>query len=50
MPAEWCSSLELPDSATYDDGATVFLDLLADQTSLPWSGDFPGKARDSNPA
>jgi hypothetical protein len=50
MPAEWCSSLELPDSATYDDGATVFLDLLADQTSLPWPGDFPGKARDSNPA
>jgi hypothetical protein len=50
MPAEWCSSLELPDSATYADGAEIFLKCLADQTSLPWPGDFPGKARHSNSA
>lgn len=42
MPQAWCASLELPDGATFADGAQVFLASLADQTSLPWPGDFPG--------
>jgi hypothetical protein len=50
MPAEWCASLGLPDSATYADGAAVFLNSLAGQTSLPWPDDFPGKAAHSNSA
>ena len=50
MPAAWCASLELPDDATYADGAQIFLKYLADQTSLTWPDDFPGKARHSNPA
>jgi hypothetical protein len=48
MPAEWCSSLELPDGATYADGARIFLNHLADQTSLPWPGNFPRKAGHSH--
>jgi hypothetical protein len=44
MPAGWCASLELPDSASYADGAEIFLKFLAEQTSLPWSGNFPYKA------
>jgi hypothetical protein len=50
MPAEQCTSLELPDGSSYTDGADVFLKSLADQTSLPWPDDFPGKARDPDPA
>jgi hypothetical protein len=50
MPAERCAGLELPQSATYTDGAQVFLKSLADQKSLPWPDDFPGKVRPSNPA
>ena len=50
MRGAWCASLELPQSATYADGAAVFLGLLAEQTSLPWPGDFPGKATHSNSA
>jgi hypothetical protein len=50
MPAEWCANLELPDSATYADGAGVLLRSLADQKFLPWPGDFPGEARHSHPA
>jgi hypothetical protein len=50
MPAGWCASLGLPDSATYADGAGVFLNSLAGQTSLPWPDDFPGKAAHSNSA
>ena len=50
MPAAWCASLGLPECATYADGAGVFLKCLADQTSLPWPGDFPGKAPHSNSA
>ena len=50
MRGAWCASLELPESATYADGAAVFLGLLAEQTSLPWPGDFPGKATHSNSA
>jgi hypothetical protein len=44
MPDSWCACLELPDRATYADGAEVFLRCLADQTSLPWPGDFPDHA------
>lgn len=48
MPAEWCSSLELPPGATYGDGAGIFLKSLAGQTSLPWPDDFPRKTEHSN--
>ena len=44
MPAEWCADLELPESATYADGARIFLECLAGQTSLPWPGEFPRKS------
>jgi hypothetical protein len=50
MPAEWCSSLNMPEGSTCALGAEVFLRSLADQTSLPWPDDFPGKARHSNSA
>ena len=50
MPADCRARLELADSATYADGAEIFLKYLADQTSLPWPGDFPRKAKHSNPA
>ena len=50
MPPEWCANLELPGNATYADGAEIFLKCLADQTSLPWPDEFPGKARHSDPA
>ena len=45
LPAEHCARLELPDGASYADGAEIFLKSLADQTLLPWTGDFPHKAR-----
>jgi hypothetical protein len=41
MPEAWCTILQLADGATYADGAKVFLDSLAGQTSLPWPGGFP---------
>jgi hypothetical protein len=44
MPNAWCASLELPDRATYADGAEVFLKSLTGQTSLPWPDSFPGQA------
>jgi len=44
MPDAWCASLELRDGATYAEGAGVFLEYLADQTTLPWPGGFPGHA------
>jgi hypothetical protein len=50
MPVEWCASLELANGATYADGAKVFLASLADQTSLPWPGGFPGDAAHSDSA
>ena len=50
MPAEWCSSLELPAGSSYAAGAQTFLDCLASQTRLPWPDDFPGKAKHSDPA
>jgi hypothetical protein len=49
MPAGWCAGLELPDGSSFTDGAAVFLNLLAGQTSLPWPGDFPRRARHSHP-
>ena len=42
MPVAWCESLDLPDQATYADGAKVFLESLAGQTSLAWPDSFPG--------
>lgn len=42
MPHAWYASLALTDGATYADGARVFLECLADQTTLPWPGGFPG--------
>ena len=42
MPAEWCSSLKLADGSIAI-GAEVFLQSLADQTSLPWPDDFPAR-------
>jgi hypothetical protein len=50
MPAEWCVNLELPDRASYADGARIFLGSLAEQKFLPWPGDFPGRARHSDSA
>ena len=50
MPADWCARLELPNGATLADGAEVVLKYLADQTSLPWPGAFPGHAHHSDPA
>jgi hypothetical protein len=49
MPADCCASLGLPDRASYADGARVFLESMADQTSLPWPDDFPGKDGHSKP-
>jgi hypothetical protein len=50
MPAEWCANLELPEDATYADGARIFLRSLGDQKFLPWPGDFPGRTRDPDAA
>jgi hypothetical protein len=50
MPAEWCVNLELPDRASYADGARIFLSSLVEQKFLPWPGDFPGRARHSDSA
>jgi hypothetical protein len=41
MPADWCARLELPDGATYADGAQVFLESIADQTRPTWPSTFP---------
>jgi hypothetical protein len=46
MPADWCARLELPAGSAFTDGAKVFLDSFAGQTSLPWPHDFPGHAAD----
>jgi hypothetical protein len=50
MPPDWCARLELPAGCTLADGAEVFLNYLAGQTSLTWPGDFPGHTTHSNPA
>jgi hypothetical protein len=41
MPAEWSQILGLPSTSSYATGAQVFLNALAEQTSLPWPDDFP---------
>jgi hypothetical protein len=41
MPAEWSQILGLPSASSYATGAQVLLNSLAEQTSLPWAGDFP---------
>jgi hypothetical protein len=48
LPAAWCAILQLPDGATYADGTKVLLDSLADQTSLPRPGEFPGPTTHSD--
>jgi hypothetical protein len=45
MPAEWCSSLGLPDGSTISAGADVLLAPFAGQTLLPWLGDFPRRTK-----
>jgi hypothetical protein len=50
MPTDWCARLELPVGSTLADGAEVFLNYLAGQTSLTWPGHFPGHTTHSNPA
>jgi len=50
MPAAWCARLELPENSAFADGAGVFLTCLAEQTSLPWPDDFPGKVNHVNSA
>jgi hypothetical protein len=49
MPAGWCADLELPDSASFADGAAVFINSFDGQALLPWPGDFPRRARHPNP-
>lgn len=41
LPAEWCARLGMAEGTTYAEGAGVFLESLAGQTSLPWPGNFP---------
>jgi hypothetical protein len=41
MPADWCGNLELPPGASFAAGARVLMDVIADQTSLPWPDEFP---------
>jgi hypothetical protein len=43
LPAQWCVTLGLPEHATYNAGAEIFLTALAGQTSVPWPFDFPRK-------
>lgn len=50
LPAQWCTSLGLPEGATYADGAGVFLKSFAGQTSLPWPDHFPRQPGRSTPA
>jgi hypothetical protein len=47
MPPDWCARLELQLGASFDDGARVLLENLADQKSLTWPGNFPVVARHS---
>jgi hypothetical protein len=50
MPADWCVRLELAAGSSLAEGAEVFLNSLAGQTSLPWPDDFPGRVVPSSPA
>ena len=45
MPAAWCASLGLPEGSPTATGAELLLASLADQTLMPWTGDFPYNAR-----
>lgn len=47
MPADWCAGLRLPEGSSCAAGAAVFLNALAEQTSLSWPEDFPRIARRS---
>jgi hypothetical protein len=49
MPAEWCTSLGLPDGSPVAAGAGAILASLREQTLLPWTGNFPFHANRSNP-
>jgi hypothetical protein len=48
MAPPWCQRLELPLSSAYAAGAAVLMAALADQTSLPWSDEFPRKIERPN--
>ena len=50
MPAEWCANLELPQGSTIAAGAKLVLGSFADQTLLPWLGDFPRKSKPQDPS
>jgi hypothetical protein len=43
MSPIWCHHLELPIGSSFAAGAAVLMAALADQTSLPWSDEFPRK-------
>jgi hypothetical protein len=43
MAPQCCHHLELPLSSTYAAGASLLMQTLADQTSLPWPDEFPRK-------
>ena len=48
MAALLCYRLQLPVSSTYAAGAAVLMATLADQSSLPWPGEFPRKIGSGN--
>ncbi len=49
MPPDWCARLELPLDASFDDGARLLLENLADQTALPWPGGFSDGVNHTEP-
>jgi hypothetical protein len=49
MSAELCTGFELRPGASYGSGAEVLMKALAEQTSLSWPDEFPGKSRQSDP-
>lgn len=49
MPVEWSQILGLRAPSSYATGAQVLLNSLADQTVLPWPGDFPRKFAPQDP-
>ncbi len=50
MSSELCVSFELPPGSCYGDAADVLMKALAEQTSLAWPDEFPGKFRQADPA
>ncbi|MCK1741162.1 hypothetical protein IVA80_09840 [Bradyrhizobium sp. 139] len=44
MRHAWCCELGLDEGSSFAEGARALLELLAEQTSLPCSDDFPRKA------